>query len=241
MLILAFLYLLLLSTVCSAELELEYRPRRHRGGRSHPQLSNAHTSLQKQRVVNGSECIEAKPSIIKAPKKNVWRQLSPNETSAIEHWLHQQKDLDLKRGYSYSTHGNVLLGLELQIPNKTDVLSYLDGEGKEPARYARVELNLNSKYASTYNDILVGPLPISSATTWQPLTYPYTRKTGSIRDLYFKEEIWYKHLDKALHAVRNITKNLWPGPGVRPEGGDGMSFREPRLRRLPTTDLRDRE
>lgn len=228
MLIPAFLYLLLLSTICSAELELEYRPRRHRDGRPHPhalpQLSNARVSSPKPHAVNGSECIEAKPGLIKAPKQNVWTQLSPNETSAVEHWLHQQKDLDLKRGYSYSTHGNVLSSVELQIPNKTDVLSYFDGGGKEPARYARAELNLNSKHASTFNNILVGPLPISSATTWEPLTYPYTRKTGSIRDIYFKSEIWYKSFEKALHAVKNITSNLWHGPGVRAEGGDGRSY-----------------
>lgn len=31
--------------------------------------------------------------------------------------------------------------------------------------------------------ILVGPLPISNATTWQPLTYPYTKKDGKTRVL----------------------------------------------------------
>jgi primary-amine oxidase len=141
---------------------------------------------------------------------------------AVEHWLHQQKDLNLNRGLSYSTHANQIWTVELQIPNKTDVLSYFDGGGSEPTRYARATLLMNSKDASTYNDILVGPLPISSATTWEPLTFPYTSKTGSIRNISFKSGEWYKRFEKALHAVRNITNQLWPGPGVRASSGDGM-------------------
>ena len=227
MLCFALLCILLLSTVSSAESESRSGHRRHRGRRSHierlPQLSKAHIRPQKQHAVNGSECIEAKPGVIKAPKKNVWAQLHGNETEAVMHWLHQQKDLDLAREGSYSTHKNLLDDVELQIPNKTDVLSYFDGGGPEPARYARATLNLNSKHASTYNDILVGPLPISSATTWEPLTFPYTRKTGSIRNIYFKFDEWYNRIEKALHEVRNITSHLWPGPGVRAFQDYGMN------------------
>ena len=206
-------WLLLLASFCSAESQFRRPPGRDRS-KLHklPQLSNAQRfSSHKKRAANGSECHDTKPGIIKAPKKNVWRQLSGNESDAITHWLHRQKDLDLNRGASYASHGNDFVSVELQIPNKTDVLAYLDGDGSEPARYARALVIFNSKDESTYNYILAGPMPVTSKTTWQTLTYPFTRKTGSIRNLDWYYEKATNFLDKAARSVRNITQNLWPG------------------------------
>ncbi len=91
---------------------------------------------------------------------------------------------------------------------------------------------MNSNNEHTYNDILVGedcsnldafaefsnssnhflgPLPISSETTWQALSYPYTRKSGSIRDLDWNYWKLYNKLGTFVSSVRNITHNLWPG------------------------------
>ena len=122
-------------------------------------------------------------------------------------------------------------------------MAYLDGDGDEPARYARVIFNMNSNNEHTYNDILVGedcsdlnsfagianrsnhclgPLPISSATTFKPLSYPYTRKSGSIRDLDWNYWRLYNKLGTFVSSVRNITHNLWPG--VHDTYWDGMLF-----------------
>jgi primary-amine oxidase len=149
-------YLLLFSSICSAD--DEFRRRRERGGhfRSHrPQFSNDRVKSLRKRAANGSECIESKPAVIKAPKKNVFRQFSGDETQSVTRWLYQQKELALTHGY-FSTRKNTLSQLELMIPNKTDVLAYIDGGGSEPGRYARAILNINSADEHTYNDILVG-------------------------------------------------------------------------------------
>jgi hypothetical protein len=205
--------LLLLSTLCLADIEFRLPRGRDRSKtREQPQMSNAQRfSTHQKRAVNGSECIEAKPTVIKAPKKNVWRQLNGNETSAVSHWLHQQKELDLSREFSYSGRGNGLVSVELQIPNKTDVLAYLDGSGAEPPRYARALISMDSVTPSTYNYLLVGPLPITSQTTWQPLTFPFTSKTGSIRNVNWNIDKVYDKLSKVTGQVQNITRNLWPG------------------------------
>ena len=151
-------YLLLVSSLCSAE--DEFRRRREKGGRhrSHtrPQFSNHRVNSHRKRAANGSECIESKPAAIKAPKKNVFRQFTGEETQSVTNWLYQQKELNLKKGLPFSSRHSALTQLELMIPNKTDVLAYLDGSGNEPARYARAIINVNSNVSHTWNDILVG-------------------------------------------------------------------------------------
>ena len=154
--------LLFLSSVCSAEEEFR-RARQKRGHeRSHnlPQFSNSRANSHRKRAVNGSECIESKPAVIKAPKKNVFRQFSGNETQSVTRWLYQQKDLNLSHGYSIRR--NHLYTVELLIPNKTDVLAYIDGNGQEPARYAKATLNLVSNGQVTYEDIIVGEQQLQS-------------------------------------------------------------------------------
>lgn len=119
-----FVCLLLFSSICSAQ--DEFRRRRHRGGhhRSHdlPTFSNNRGSSHRKRAVNGSECVESKPAVIKAPKKNVFRQFSGKETESVSKWLYQQKDLNLKTpNFTVFSDQNILYQLELMIPNKTDV------------------------------------------------------------------------------------------------------------------------
>lgn len=75
--------------------------------------------------------------------------------------------------------------VELMNPNKSDVLSYIDGSGLPPTRYAHVVLDYRASVNPYYADIIVGPLPVQNgSTTWQSLEYPYTRKTsGRVRNL----------------------------------------------------------
>lgn len=185
--VLAFVILLLFVTTevqCEdGYIKLGGRHRRQNRPAKSPHLLNDHVTHRKRAVINGSACIEAAPAEISAPKRNVWKQLDAREVHEVTAWLYRQPELNLTRGYG--PHNNNLYDVELMLPNKTDVLAYFDGNGTAPARYARCELYLNSKEVghATYKDILVGPLPVSRNTTkWQSLGYPYTRKSGSIRD-----------------------------------------------------------
>ena len=205
--------LLLFPSFTSADAEYRLPPGRDkskiRKGERLPQWSDrrvkAHAQAKRAAPVNGSACIEAAPANIKAPKKNVWAQLAANETISVQHWLHQQTDLHITRGYS--DNGTHIAGLELQIPNKTDVLAYIDGNGAEPARYARTLLTVGQ---TSFDYILVGPLPVGSRTKSQPLTFPFTSGTNSIRNVYLGFNRAYKGVEKAVKAVKNITHHLWP-------------------------------
>jgi hypothetical protein len=59
--------------------------------------------------------------------------------------------------------------INVLLPNKTDALSYLDGSGPQPPRYARV-LTWALCYLREY---MVGPLPVTNSTKMLPLDYQY--------------------------------------------------------------------
>ncbi|KAK3712173.1 hypothetical protein LTR37_009264, partial [Vermiconidia calcicola] len=151
-------------------------------------------------------CTIPLPPEVKAPKKNVWDFLTRTESHDIAKWLATQKFPNTTEVYR--------TGAELMLPNKTDVLQYLDGNGPEPARYASVQIyeNLRGKTSIPMTgSILVGPLPISNATTWQPLTYPYTKKDGKTRVLLGDAD-WRamsRFTNNITNSVKDITKDLW--------------------------------
>ena len=176
-------------------------------------LSKSH-SLNSKREVNGSACVEISPPDFKAPKENVWSGLTDIETANVTKWLFEQKELNLSVTRGPDEWDNTVLQVELMVPNKSDVLPYIDGNSSAPARYAQVTLDLRTTVDPTYTEILVGPLPVDNATTtWQPLEYPYTKKSGgSIRNLdadYVK--LYTKWLYPISASIKDITMDLWGG------------------------------
>jgi primary-amine oxidase len=102
-------------------------------------------------------------------------------------------------------------------PNKTDVLNYLDNNGPAPARYAHVTIDHRATAEPYYQDLIVGPLPLNNATIkYEPLTYPYTRKTeGRIRNLDASlDESWNSFLYNITASVLDITLDLWNGSAL---------------------------
>jgi primary-amine oxidase len=107
--------------------------------------------------------------------------------------------------------------VELQVPNKTDVVSHIDGGSAAPARYARVVLDNRATVDPYVQDLLVGPLPLDNATaSYQPLEYPLTRKTGGkVRNLAADDEILYTEWLYVISAqVADITLDLWNGTAI---------------------------
>merc|ERR1711939_71314 len=103
------------------------------------------------------------------------------------------------------------------VPNKTDVLAYIDGNATAPTRYAHAVLDIRATEEPTYTDILVGPIPVvNGTTTWQPLEYPYTRKTGgSIRNLDADSDSLYsEYIYKVSASIADITMDLWGGTAL---------------------------
>ncbi|KAK5164741.1 uncharacterized protein LTR77_009404 [Saxophila tyrrhenica] len=129
-------------------------------------------------------CTVPRAPSIDAPKKNVWGFLTRDERKGLRKYLGE-----LNKNHAFPNTTLVDLGTaELMIPNKTDVLRYLDNNGPEPERYASVALyeNFGTKKGSPqYSTILVGPLSTPddvSQMSWSPLTYPFTN-SGKTRML----------------------------------------------------------
>ena len=58
--------------------------------------------------------------------------------------------------------------------------------------------------------LLVGPLPVSSQTTWQPLNYPFTRKTPVVETYPDYNYHVLEKLEKDIKdSVRDILEDLW--------------------------------
>lgn len=146
---------------------------------------------------------------------------------------------------------NSLLSLEHLMPNKTDALAYLDGNGPEPTRYAHALIVHRASEAPYYQDLIVGPLPFVNGTTkWEPLTFPYTRKTqGKIRNLQFYDDTVYEWLFNVSASILDITLDLWNGSalglpndtmdvfGIDPLWQDEGIYRWDQFWNLPKTDF----
>ncbi len=107
--------------------------------------------------------------------------------------------------------------VEALRPNKSDVLPYMDGDAEPPVRYARAVLSFGATEEPYYQDIMVGPLPIDNkTTTWAPLEYPLTRKTGGkVRNLDADGDRLYSDWLYVISAsIADITLDLWDGTAL---------------------------
>ncbi|KAF1987640.1 putative membrane copper amine oxidase [Aulographum hederae CBS 113979] len=234
-----------------------------------------------KRQASSAPCAAPGAQAISAPKKNVWYGLTDEEAAAVTKWLFSQEDLNLTAAEDAGSWDNTVLLVELMLPNKTDVLPYLDGNGPEPTRYAHVVLDHRATTEPYYADLLVGPLPIqegqggggghgdygghgghnwthgykrqsSAVTTWEPLTYPYTRKTaGRIRNLGADDDValYDDWLYVVCADILDITLDLWGGSclglendtidvwGIDPVWQDDGIIRWDTFWNYPTTDF----
>lgn len=110
--------------------------------------------------------------------------------------------------------------IELLQPNKTDALTYLDGDSSPPTRNAHVILAVSSVDEPYYADLIVGPLPaVEGTTTWSPLEYMYTKKAGGrVRNLEADYETLYTEWVSVITAsVADITEDLIGGSATGSE------------------------
>lgn len=181
------------------------------------QSTNLHHTLARRQDTNDIGCAPASAINIQAPSVNIWNDLSEEETVDVTKWLFDQKDLNLTVSENATEWSNTVLLVELMQPNKTEALAYMDGEGAPPLRYAHVLLNLRLTDEPVYADILVGPLPIKNGTTaWQPLEYPFTRKSGGhVRNLDADiEAVFSEFVYGTSASISDITMDLWGGTAL---------------------------
>lgn len=75
-------------------------PKLHKGGRGGRGKRAVHQALKqhaetKREVNETASCTEAPATTIKAPKSNIWGQLTNDEAASVVAWLFAQEDLNL--------------------------------------------------------------------------------------------------------------------------------------------------
>lgn len=95
-------------------------------------------------LVARDTCPAPEDVLTEAPKANPFSAITPEELASVVGWLTESSALALNLTNSSSPElsisDNYIAHIEILKPNKTDVLSYLYGDGQVP-RYARVILN----------------------------------------------------------------------------------------------------
>ncbi|KAK0611016.1 membrane copper amine oxidase [Immersiella caudata] len=169
-----------------------------------------------KRTAELESCAETTTTTITAPKPNPWAPLSNEETASVVEWLFSRGDLNLTTTEDATAWDNSIVLVESMWPNKTDAVNYLDANAAAPTKYAHVILNNRATVDAHYADILVGPLPIDSATTWSPLEFPYTKKSGgTVRNLDADQSALYSEWIYPISAsIADITLDLWNATGM---------------------------
>ncbi|EEP80558.1 conserved hypothetical protein [Uncinocarpus reesii 1704] len=114
-------------------------------------------------------------------------------------------------GLSNCHWDNVIALVELLQPNKSAALPYLNGNGNAPDRYARAAIQFQATDEPYIQDYMVGPLPISSRTTLQPLNYYYNKGVGKQRVYHTDLQAEIKFYAQIGASVADITLDLWNG------------------------------
>ncbi|KAH8653519.1 copper amine oxidase [Xylariales sp. PMI_506] len=160
-------------------------------------------------------CSTSKAATITAPYTNIWAGITDDEAASVIAWLFDQPALNLTTSEDAGAWDNTVLLVELQMPNKTDVVAFVDGNATAPARYAHVILDNRATDDPYFQDLLVGPLPLTNCTAhYEPLEYPYTRKTsGQVRNLGADDDdaLYSDWLYVIGASVADITTDLWGG------------------------------
>ncbi|KAF2871343.1 copper amine oxidase [Massariosphaeria phaeospora] len=156
-----------------------------------------------------AQCSADQPTT-SAPRKNVWKALSEAEyTSVAEVLIHK---LNLTAVPVLSGRQNIIVQIDLLQPNKSAVLPFLAGYASEPKRYARATVQYQIPEIPYNQEYLVGPFPISNATSVQPLSYPFNnRSPGKTRmaSIYAAGAGAASFLENLSSEIEDITRELW--------------------------------
>jgi primary-amine oxidase len=110
-----------------------------------------------------------------APKPNVWIDLTDAESAQIIKYLHvTNPTLGLTSAENATSWDNAIISMEALAPFKKDTVPFLDGDGVEPPRFARVVVNQGASQQPLICEYQVGPLPITEASNMLPLTNGHT-------------------------------------------------------------------
>lgn len=175
------------------------------------------SSLFSRRAEHGS-CLGGGAPTVKAPKTNVWSNLSPEDNVAVWDWLHSSKSgLNLTLPESATLSDNYVYWIDALHTNKSAVLPYIDGKGPAPPKYARAIVFEGAIAEPRSQEYMIGPLPVSSNTKVQPLDYIYNGGMGG--SVPFNARVFDTQrflpveplIAEAMSSVADITAALFDG------------------------------
>ncbi|KAK1760178.1 putative copper amine oxidase [Echria macrotheca] len=116
---------------------------------------------------------------VKAPKVNPWAQISPADVTAVWDLVHApESGLNLTHPDKATLTDNYVYFIDTLHTNKSAVLPYIDGDGPQPAKYARVVIFEGGKEEPVSQEYMVGPLPVTPETSIQKLDYIFNGGKG---------------------------------------------------------------
>lgn len=90
---------------------------------------------------------------------SVFHDLTFREIAGLKEYLYEKASLDLVTPSDIKRNANFVFLAELHIPNKSDVLNFLDNKGPQPNREAWVVIIRGKPPNQEINELVVGPLP----------------------------------------------------------------------------------
>ncbi|CAH7158687.1 amiloride-sensitive amine oxidase [copper-containing] [Phodopus roborovskii] len=93
-------------------------------------------------------------------KTQVFLDLTPFEMKAVHSFLMNRKELQLQPSKTPTLAKNSLYLMEMLLPNKKDVLNFLDKGKRSPVREARVVIFFGAQEYPNVTEFAIGPLPL---------------------------------------------------------------------------------
>ncbi|KAE8257918.1 hypothetical protein A4X13_0g2025 [Tilletia indica] len=143
---------------------------------------------------------------VRAPKDNIWAPLSHEEATSVVEYLHRH--FNLTHAEDAGPWDNAVSVVDLVPPNKTEALSYLDGDGPIPLRWAKASISFGATETPYLQDFAVGPLPLTKNATHWSLDYLTTSGTNRMKNSKADASTVLEFLQNATISIGDITQDL---------------------------------
>lgn len=102
--------------------------------------------------------------------------------------------------------------LDLYVPNKTDALPYLSGDGVEPSRWGLASISFGATEEPYVQEWVVGPLPLDESAGCWPNTFGAHREEGKMRiyDMDDSSGFAYSHVMEMMDILHDLLDSESP-------------------------------
>jgi primary-amine oxidase len=143
-----------------------------------------------------------KKDSFRAPKTNVWAELSVNEFNSVYDFLQDElSHLNLTK-HPKSNRDNFIFILETLRPNKTDTVPYLHKDADAPERWAKASVSQYMDGQPYMVYYMAGPLPITSESKVLPLDYVFNSGKNYIEN---PVQDFFAIMDFGLSLAENVS------------------------------------